>query len=65
MIWEKMKCPYCGGIWELTVKQVAFNTRFKCPHCRKYNWGSVSGTDEGILIGVTRAELEELEKEDF
>lgn len=47
-IW--MKCPYCNLTFPLTQKQVDYNTKFKCPHCRQYNCGSTRQEGE-VLIG--------------
>ncbi len=48
-----MRCPYCGGEFEVDEYAIANNLRFRCPHCRKLNEGSITADDKGILIGVT------------
>ena len=54
---RKMKCPYCRHIFEITHNQKADNSRYKCPSCGKYNYGSVMADDNGVLIGITKEAL--------
>ena len=46
-----MRCPHCNGIFQLTFEQKVNNTKFKCPACHRYNWGSCEADEYGILIG--------------
>ena len=48
---RKMKCPYCGHVWRLTARQIAYNMTFTCPKCHKKNQGS-STAENDVLIGV-------------
>ncbi len=55
-LWQRdqsqfMRCPHCGEIFKLKWQQVARNERFKCKACGKYNYGSHTADDFGVLIG--------------
>lgn len=48
----RMTCPYCDEVFGLSENQVRWNHRFKCPYCHRYNEGSISSNNEGVLIGT-------------
>lgn len=51
-----MKCPYCYEVFGITEKQFNSNGKFRCPICGKYNSGSMSADENGILLGVKTEE---------
>lgn len=51
-----MRCPHCRNTFSLAEQQIENNIRFKCPHCHKYNEGSIESEPSGILIGRTKEE---------
>lgn len=54
--WRAMRCPHCRNMFKITNRQLNDNTKFKCPKCNRYNWGSCEADEYGILVGelVTR-----------
>ena len=59
---RKMKCPYCRHIFEITEKQQYNNYVFKCPSCKRYNYGSMDTDNNGVLIGVTKEQVKAYEE---
>lgn len=59
---NKIKCPHCSHIWELTEKQALHNSKFKCPKCKKYNIGNMKSI-KGVMIGMTYSQLKECDEE--
>ena len=47
-----MRCPYCEHVFGVSELQQAWNMRFKCPKCKKYNAGSITASAMGILEGM-------------
>ncbi len=62
-----MKCPYCELTFDVTEEDLGQKERFKCPHCRKFNEGSDSADENGVLIGtpIHKTRSEELADDDF
>jgi len=58
---RSMRCPYCKGIFMVSDWRLNNNQRFKCPHCHRYNEGSRTADEYGVLIGVS---IEDLKKEE-
>lgn len=54
---RNMRCPYCGGVFEVGECELTNNLRFKCPTCHKMNEGSVRANSNGVLVGVSKEEL--------
>lgn len=47
-----IKCPYCQHTFSISEAQQAWNTRFKCPKCKRYNAGSTNANTLGVLQGI-------------
>ena len=60
-----MLCPYCQKTFTITDIQITNNSRFKCPHCKKYNEGSAAATIEGVLIGIRKEDFIEEVANDY
>ena len=50
-VYSKMLCPHCGAIFPLTESEQYDFPVMWCPNCTKYNWGSCSENEAGVLIG--------------
>jgi hypothetical protein len=46
-----MLCPHCQQIFPLKDEQIAQNTKFRCPACHRFNYGSCEAT-HGVLVGM-------------
>lgn len=48
---RKMRCPHCGNVFQITLNRQVNNSKFRCPRCKRYNWGSSHTDIDGVLVG--------------
>jgi phage FluMu protein Com len=55
---RQMLCPHCNKVFNVRQSTLEKNDKFKCSHCHKFNDGSESSREDGVLIGIVMSEKE-------